>query len=102
MSSGWIMSSLGTCPSTQSVMAVATKPGHGAVTWMPSFESSLCSPWLQPDDAELRGRVGSEPALSVLAGDRRGVDDQRLPVLGARLLEQRDALARHQVRRRAG
>ena len=32
MSSAWIISSFGTCPSIQSVMSVATKPGHSAVT----------------------------------------------------------------------
>ena len=48
MSSGWIISSFGTCPSTQSVIGVATKPGQKAVTWMPSLPSSPCMAWLRP------------------------------------------------------
>ena len=52
MSSGWIISSRST-PSTQSVMAVSTKPGQNAVTWMPSLDSSWWSAWLRPTTPNL-------------------------------------------------
>ena len=48
MSSGWIISSLGTLSAVQSVIGVATKAGQNAVTWMPSLESSPCAAWLSP------------------------------------------------------
>src|ERR687898_390612 len=53
----------------------------------------------QPDHAELGRRVGRQPALAVLAGVRCRVRHQRLAVLGARLLQHRDALTREQVHR---
>ena len=51
----------------------------------------------QADDRRLGGRVGREPRLSELAGDRRRVHHQRLAVLGARLLEHGNRLAQRQV-----
>ena len=48
MSSGWIISSLGTLSAVQSVIGVATNAGQKAVTWMPSLESSPCAAWLSP------------------------------------------------------
>src|SRR5215207_4712334 len=45
------------------------------------------------DHRRLRRRVDREPPLSRLAGDRGGVDEQRLAVLGPRLAQHRQALA---------
>src|SRR6185295_117873 len=45
------------------------------------------------DHRRLGGGVDREPSLSALAGDRSGVDDQRLAVLFARLVQQRQPLA---------
>ena len=85
MSSGWIISSAGTCSRTKSVIGVSTKPGHSASDLIPSPLSSLCIAWRQPDHGELRRRVDRQPGLAALAGDRGGVDHERLAVLGARL-----------------
>ena len=94
MSSGWIISSFGTSPSTQSVMARGHEPGAEGGHLDAVLGQLLVERLAQPDHAELRGRVGRQPALAVLAGDRGGVHHQRLAVLGARLLQQRDRLAR--------
>src|SRR3954453_13402075 len=45
------------------------------------------------DHRRLGRGVDREPALAHLAGDRGGVDEQRLAVLGARLTQHRQALA---------
>ena len=51
MSSGWIIFSLGTLSWTQSVIAVATKPGQSAVHWIPSSASSLWLACVRPTTA---------------------------------------------------
>ena len=48
MSSGRIISSASTCSLTKSVIGVSTKPGHSAVTWIPSAETSFWVDWLKP------------------------------------------------------
>ena len=45
------------------------------------------------DDGELRGAVDRQPRLARLAGDRGGVDDERVPVLGAGRAQHVGALA---------
>ena len=96
MSSGWIMSSF-----VDAVDPVGHRGGHEAGADRRHLDARLRQLLVrrlaEPDDAELRRRVGGEPALAELAGDRGGVGDQRLAVLGARLLQHRDALAHHEV-----
>ena len=60
---------------------------------MPSALSSLFIAWVQPTTAGLGRRVDVEPRLARLAGDRRGVDDERVAVLGPRGAQQVRALA---------
>ena len=98
-SSGWIISSAATCSFTNSVIGVSTNPGASAVTWIPCPATSFCVDWLEADHRRLGRRVDRQPRLRRLAGDRGGVDDQRLAVLGARLAQHRQALPRHQHHR---
>ena len=48
MSSARIISCGSTCSRAHSVIAVSTKAGHRAVTWIPSPPSSFCVAWLKP------------------------------------------------------
>ena len=94
MSSGRIISSASTWPFTKSVIGVSTKPGQSAVTWIPASPSSTLSRLREADHARLRRRIDGEPPLARLARNRSRIDDQRLPMLPARLAKHPQALAR--------
>ena len=93
MSSGRIISSPGTWPLANSVIGVSTKAGARAVHWTPSAPASRCVAFGEVDHRGLGRGVDREPALADLAGDRGGVDEQRLAVLGAGLAQHRQPLA---------
>ena len=81
---GRIMSSAGTCRLTKSVIGVSTNAGHSAHRLDALAVELLVHRLGEADDGVLRGRVDRQPRLAALAGDRRGVDDERVVVLGAR------------------
>ena len=89
---------LGHLPSTQSVMAVSTKPGQSAVTCTPSPASSLCSRLAQARPR--RTSSPSRPPASPARACRRSrpcSTISALPCSAPASLSMRDALAGDQV-----